>query len=291
MKTTMMTTTTTSNEIGRLALESMLIEVSVTPKPGLVDRNNSGAHRDMGFFTFMRSAASLHSCFQEFAESGVIAGINNIALSKFFTNIRRIGIRAEEKMFAATDGINTHKGEIFSLGLLSASAGYLSGSKKVVDSDSVMKLAGKICSGLCEHDFRDARNKDYDSLTNGERIYLEHGITGIRGEAESGYQTVRNISLPALRKYLSEGLSMNDALAFTLIHIIANNQDTNIISRHNIITAQEVMNTCKSIIASNNLSIQKLYELDEDFIARNISPGGSGDLLAVTYFLYMLDII
>ena len=291
MKTMMMTTTTTSNEIGRLALESMLIEVSVTPKPGLVDRNNSGAHRDMGFFTFMRSAASLHSCFQEFAESGVIAGINNIALSKFFTNIRKIGIRAEENMFAATQGINTHKGEIFSLGLLSASAGYLIGSKRLVNSDSVMKLAGKICSGLCEQDFRDARNKDYDSLTNGERIYLEHGITGIRGEAESGYQTVRNISLPALRKYLSEGLSLNDALAFTLIHIIAYSQDTNIISRHNINIAKEVMNTCKSLLEGNNLSIQKLYELDEDFIARNISPGGSGDLLAVTYFLYMLDII
>ena len=286
-----MTNTTTSNEIGRLALESMLIEVSVTPKPGLVDRNNSGAHRDMGFFTFMKSAASLHSCFQEFAESGVIAGINNIALSKFFTNIRRIGIRAEENMFEATHGINTHKGEIFSLGLLSASAGYLIGRKKLVNSDSVMNLAGKICSGICEQDFRDARNKDYDSLTNGEKIYLEHGITGIRGEAESGYLTVRNISLPALRKYLSEGLSLNDALAFTLINIIAYSHDTNIISRHNINTAQEVMNTCKNILDGENLSIKSLYELDEDFIRRNISPGGSGDLLAVTYFLYMIDII
>lgn len=288
---TMMITMTSNNSIGRLALESMLIEVSVTPKPGLVDRNNSGAHRDMGFFTFMRSAAGLHSCFDEFAESGFIAGINKLSPSKVFANIRKIGIMAEEKMFAATGGINTHKGEIFSLGLLSASAGYLAGSKGVMNSDSVMNLAGKICAGICEHDFGEARNKDYDSLSNGERIYLAHGITGIRGEAESGYQTVRNISLPALKKYLSRGLSMNDSLAFTLINIMAAAQDTNIISRHNIETAGEVMNLSRKMLEREDLTLQEIHKLDEEFIRRNISPGGSGDLLAVTYFLYMLDII
>lgn len=288
---TMMTTMTSNNSIGRLALESMLIEVSVTPKPGLVDRNNSGAHRDMGFFTFMRSAAGLHSCFDEFAESGFIAGINKLSPSKVFANIRKIGIRAEASMFAATGGINTHKGEIFSLGLLSASAGYLAGSKGVAGSDSVMNLAGKICSGICEQDFGEARNKDYASLSNGERIYLAHGITGIRGEAESGYRTVRDVSLPALKKYLSGGLSMNDSLAFTLINIMAAAHDTNIISRHNIETAREVMNLSQKMLERGDLTLQEIHKLDEEFIRRNISPGGSGDLLAVTYFLYMLDII
>ena len=56
--------------IGTLALEAMLVEVSVTPKPGLVDSNNSGAHRDMGFFTFIKSAAALRDSFEEFARAG-----------------------------------------------------------------------------------------------------------------------------------------------------------------------------------------------------------------------------
>ena len=76
--TTMMMTSKAGKKIGSLALESMLIEVSVTPKPGLIDMNNSGAHRDMSFFTFMKSAASLNTCFEDFAEAGIIAGQENL---------------------------------------------------------------------------------------------------------------------------------------------------------------------------------------------------------------------
>ena len=103
----------TSSEIGRLALEAMLVEVSVTPKPGLVDRNNSGAHRDMDFFTFMKSAASLGESFVNFAEEGRAGGVKGIPPAEIFPAVRQIGIEAERRMFRATEGINTHKGEIF----------------------------------------------------------------------------------------------------------------------------------------------------------------------------------
>ena len=284
--TTNMKMMTTTREIGRLALEAMLVEVSVTPKPGLVDRNNSGAHRDMNFFTFLKSAASLHSCFEEFAAAGYDGAQNDLTPGKIFPVIRKIGIAAEKRMFAATEGINTHKGEIFSLGLLSACAGYLAGTGEALTAESVMSTAGVMCAGLCERDFAGVREKSV--LTKGERVYIEHGITGIRGEAEAGYPVVRDCALPALREYISRGLSVNDALAFTLLHIMANAHDTNIISRHDLDTSQEVMRTSRELLASG-AELQEVRRLDDEFIARNISPGGGGDLLAVTYFLYMME--
>ena len=45
------------NKIAAFAVEGMLYEVTATPKPGLVDRANNGAHYDMDYFTFMSSAA------------------------------------------------------------------------------------------------------------------------------------------------------------------------------------------------------------------------------------------
>ena len=273
----------TSRDIGRLALEAMLVEVSVTPKPGLVDRDNAGAHRDMGFFTFLKSAAGLRHCFDDFA----LAGTTSPSASGMFPVLRRIGLEAEHDMFEATGGINTHKGEVFSLGVLSACAGYLSVRGEPLTSDAVLDLAKTVCAGLCEADFAETRRKPRSLLTKGERVYLEHGIAGIRGEAEAGYPVVRGAGLPALKKYLADGLSMNNALAFTLLHIMAVNYDTNVISRHDLGTAREVMRTAERLVAEG-LTLGKLRALDEEFIARNISPSGSADLLAVTYFLHSL---
>lgn len=286
--TTKTTEMMTSKNIGRLALEAMLIEVSATPKPGLVDRNNSGAHKDMNFFTFMKSAASLHSYFEDFAKAGFSGACEKILPEKIFPVIRKTGIEAEKDMLNATNGINTHKGEIFSLGLLSASAGYIAGMNEAVTSEKVLQLSADMCRGICEHDFSRAKMKSPDMLTKGEAIYLEHGISGIRGEAEKGYPVVKNYALPALKKYLDENFNMNDSLVFTLINIMAVNDDTNIIARHGVNTCEEVKRISRGMLL-DSLSIDEICRLDAEFIRRGISPSGSADLLAVTYFLYMLE--
>lgn len=269
--------------IGRLALEAMLVEVSVTPKPGLVDRRNSGAHKDMNFFTFLKSAAGLRNCFDDFAK----AGSKSKSPSEMFSVLRKIGLVAEKNMFSATEGINTHKGEIFSLGVLSACAGYLAANNEVLTAEKILSLASVVCAGLCDSDFAETRTKSPELLTKGERVYLEYGIAGIRGEAEAGYPIVREAGLPALKKYLADGLSLNDALAFTLIHIMAVNFDTNIISRHNMRTLGEVCDAARQII-DEGICIRKINMFDKEFIRRNISPSGSADLLAVTYFIHSL---
>lgn len=99
------------NKISSLAMEGILFEVSATPKPGLVDRNNAGAHKDMDYFTFMSSAAALHDTFDIFVRLGW--EYRNEPIESLLQSLRCVGVKAEHRMFAFTNGVNTHKGMIF----------------------------------------------------------------------------------------------------------------------------------------------------------------------------------
>lgn len=275
------------HRVATLAVESILYEVSATPKPGLVDRSNSGAHRDMDFFTFMSSAAALHSVFDEMVLAGVHA--QHKPIKSMWPDLRKAGIKAEELMFSATHNVNTHKGEIFSLGILCGCAGWQFGIGEKLDADTLMGLAGELCEGLCAMEFSRIHDKAEVDQTKGERIYLRYGFTGIRGEAESGYLTVKSISLPRLRSFVRRNIPINDALVQTLLYLIANTVDTNVISRHDNDTAEYVREYAEKVIKRGGMFTiegrEALDKMDEDFIEKNISPGGCADLLAVTYFL------
>ena len=49
----------TSAEIEQCIKSTILGEVYTTPKPGLVDRHDNGAHHDMNVYTFERSADAI----------------------------------------------------------------------------------------------------------------------------------------------------------------------------------------------------------------------------------------
>src|SRR4051812_47765287 len=104
--------------ISQKALLSLLYEVSASPKPGLVDRYNQGAHKDMDFFTFMASSAALSNYFNDCVAEGVKYSGQNP--QELFFSLRSLGVDAEKSMFEATDNVNTHKGLIFSLGIICA---------------------------------------------------------------------------------------------------------------------------------------------------------------------------
>lgn len=278
----------TIETIGAIAVEAMLYEVAATPKPGLVDRKNSGAHHDMDFYTFMSSAAALHNVFDRMLRLGLEN--QDQPIKNLLAPLRQIGIQAEKQMFEMTQGINTHKGMIFTLGILSACAGYAAGKTKL-SSDKLCGLAAEMCAGICQRDYHGLTQKA--QLTKGEKMYLQHGLTGVRGEVESGYQTVREISLPIYRKLRNTNVNINDALVQTLLHLIANTKDTNIISRHNLKTAQYAKKAAQKLIEKGGIYSANGYDsvaqLDQDFIERYISPGGCADLLAVTHFLHVIE--
>lgn len=258
-------------------------EVSTTPKPGLVDRNNRGSHRDMGLKEFFASAVALRPFFCRFAETGFLT--RDADPKETFQSIRGIGVEAEEAMRKATRGVNTHKGAIFSLGLLCAACGRLDPYDWT--PEALTRECAAMTKGLCAQDL--AGITPENAKTVGERLYAQYGITGVRGQAEAGFPAVLQVGLPVFRECLKNGLSENDAGAVTLLHLLAATDDTNLIARSNRETQLEIKAQVAELLQQTPCpAMDAIAKLDEDFIRKNLSPGGSADLLAMTVFLHFL---
>ena len=276
--------------ISKLATKALLYEVSISPKPGLVDRYNSGAHNDMDFFTFIDSSVALIDYFHKCTEVGIeFKGDDATLLLK---NIRPIGIYAEDNMFEATRGINTHKGLVFSLGIISAVAGmhFKEFNNTNISSKEISDKVRMVAKDL-SLELNDAKYKE--APTYGERLYLKYGVKGIRGEVESGFETVMKYSLPVLKELSNKDTNINDKLIQVLLYLMANTEDSNILGRHNLEILKFVKDKSRIAISHGGYLTPygKLYveEMDKYFIEKNISPGGSADLLAITIMLYILE--
>lgn len=278
--------------IAKYALQALLYEVSASPKPGLVDRFNRGAHKDMDFFTFMASSASLVFYYFNCAEAGIkYAGGRP---EELFKALRGIGIKAEKAMYEATGGVNTHKGLVFSLGIICAAASCCIEENKAecVDTDVICTKVSLMTKGLCLQEL--AAMSKVEGLTYGERLYKKYGLKGIREEVESGFPTVRNCSLPVLKQLNSmKTYHMNDIYVQTLLHLMAVNDDTNIAARHDMEMLEYVRQYARYVLDAGGMlspqGAEMVYEMDREFIKRNISPGGSADLLAVTAMFDLLS--
>ena len=260
-----------------------------SPYAGLVDRSNTGSHRDMDIFTFEASAVSLNHYFEKFA----LCGMENShePFSRIFSRLRSLGIQAEEAMFAATNGVNTHKGLIFALAVMNCSLGYMYANGISFAHSELLKVNRLLVADVLE-DFKGVTVNN--ARTHGERLYAKYGIKGARGEALSGYQTVLSLALPILVGAIARGLSINDAGILTLLHIIAESEDTNIVSRSSYEEMKQLQSFLKKALSEETeWTSEKLTAfaaaLDREWIRRNISPGGSADLLALTYFVWLYE--
>ncbi len=273
------------------AVKSLLYEVSATPKPGLVDRYNNGAHKDMDFFSFMSSTAALGYFFYECALIGI--GFRGYNYNELLSKIRIIGIKAENKMYKATGGANTQKGLIFSLGIICTAAANCYQEKKntKITTEEICKKVSLMTEGITKRELGKAFKKE--KMTYGEKLFVKYGIKGIRGEVESGFMTVREVSLPVLHRLLVlEKKSINDSLVQVLIHLIAKTEDTNILGRHDIKTVDYAKCMANKALLLGGIFTEEgksfVEKMDVDFIEKNISPGGAADLLAVTVMFYFL---
>ncbi len=266
-----------ADKVAGLACRALLYEVHVAPKPGLVDRENSGAHRDMDEFTFLSSASALYPYFRDCATKGALYREKP---KELFLLLRMDGKLAEERMLLATGGINTHKGAIFSMGIFCAVLG------SFIGQPFDLCVFAQRCKILCEDLLRDFEGLDKkDQLTHGERLYLHYQVTGIRGEAAAGFPSVLQIALPALRQAVGEGKSLNDAALFALLQLIAKVQDTNILIRSDLDTLHWAQEQAANTLALGPTA-ERLRQLDQRFTEKRISPGGCADLLALSLLLY-----
>ncbi len=260
--------------IAHLAVSSLLAEVHASPKPGLVDQNNNGSHRDMNLAMFEASAESLYSSFCQCAEAGIHLKDDLPVLA---AKLRATGLQAELQMYAVTGGINTHKGAIFSMGVLCAAA--VMGFKTLEELQANCRT---IASGLLE--------KDTASGTHGLAVRETAGTGGIRKEALSGFDTAFSVGLPALEEALAAGRSENDSMVYALLRIIAATEDSNLVHRGGAEGMDFAQREARRLTADGPRALdpEKVRSLDEEFIKRNLSPGGSADLLAFSGMLYRL---
>ncbi|MGN0708444.1 MAG: triphosphoribosyl-dephospho-CoA synthase CitG [Faecalibacterium sp.] len=266
------------------AVRALLYEVGTTPKPGLVDRQNNGSHRDMDCFTFMSSATALWPYFRSCTRTGQQTADRPAA--ETFAALRPLGCKAEGDMLAATHGVNTHKGAIFTVGILCAALGRLNRALWSCP-ERVLQEISSMTAGLTGADFAGLTKEN--ASTVGQRLYLKYGITGIRGQVEAGLPAVREYGLPVLEQGLAQGYDLNRSGCAALLAILANSTDTNMIARSDRATQQAVAQELRELLKRNPYPDEEtLNELDRRFIAANLSPGGSADLLAVCYLLHFL---
>ena len=269
----------------QLGWQAMVTEVALTPKPGLVDSHNSGAHRDMSYGHFIASANAIEPWLGEFIHHGALSAMSTP--SEALTGLRKIGLGCERAMFAATGGINTHKGTIFSLGLLCAAIGRSYRLQQRVTPSGLCHCVAQFSHGLVEREL--ANGPVHLAQTAGQRLYQRYGMTGARGEAQAGYPLVIKLALPDYQQRIVAGESTQVALFNTLLLLMAHNQDTNVASRGDMAGLLWMQQRAQSIISQGGVrdsaDLGKIIEFDRECIDRNLSPGGSADLLIITYFL------
>ena len=282
-----------SNHIGLLMQKALFYEVNTSLKPGLVDRLHNGSHKDMGLSTFINSAYSLSNYFCQCVKEGLSCDCSKKDLPLLFQKLRSIGKQAEKTMLFATQGINTHKGIIFSGGILCGAIGYyISTNSKDISSENFLSSLSEICRYMLP-----ALLNDYLTLTqntaktNGEKLYLEYKITGIRGEAKEGFPHLFNTGFPLFQAVLKEDFTLWQAGLITLLHYIAYTEDTNLIIRSDYQLACKIQKDLQKFLnhATYEEQLSILPKLDHFFVSQNISPGGSADMLALTYFLYFIQ--
>ena len=189
-------------------------------------------------------------------------------------------------MYRVTKNVNTHKGAIFSLGILCGAAGRVRGNGKELCPEVLIEECIHMTKVPMEYFFETMGDKPD---TAGCRFYRKYGIKGIRGEVMTGFPSVRKEGLPVLEGLLDKGYSFDRAGSITLLHLITATVDTNLITRSDYLTCMRIRKRLQKLISGNQILSTAIIEaLDEEFIRNNISPGGSADLLAVSWFLHFI---
>jgi len=262
--------------LGRAAIVSLYDELALAPKPGLVSFVDAGSHHDMDAGTFLRSLFALRHYFVRIAAQG--------AAGAAFAPLEQLGIAAEARMLRATGGVNTHRGAIFTLGLLCAAAG-ASGHRCDAPTVRATLLArwGDALAARVHH----ARD------THGARVARRHGLRSASEEAAQGLPTLFEHVLPALRRARRAGADDRGAKLHALFTAMAEVDDTNLVHRGGLQGLRDAKWLARDFLACGGglspdapLRAARAHAL---FVERRLSPGGAADLLAAALFVERLE--
>jgi triphosphoribosyl-dephospho-CoA synthase len=262
------------------AVRSLHAELVLYPKPGLVSPVDNGSHADMDAGLFMRSLFSLRHYFILMAHAG--------AQAASFDELKQYGMQAERRMLGTTKGINTHRGAIFSLGMLCAAAGYCHGRMLPLSASNLRGvLLANWGADLLAH-----ASPAVTSLSNGIRAQHLYAVNGARAEGAQGFPAVFEIGLPQLLQSLATGASASEAQLDALFQLMAQMSDTNVYHRGGADGAALVRQAAEQFMQSGGTAQtgwrSRALACHHLFVDRNLSPGGAADMLSATWFVYQL---
>lgn len=260
--------------VAKRAKIALVVEVELTPKPGLVDCKDNGSHKDMDIQTFYKSIDAIAEFFMKFLQVGYESSQDDR-----FEDLRAVGKECEKAMYEATNGVNTHKGMIFSLAVILGSMGSLVRRKTSINKKDLQKSISYMCRDLMQKDFKVKKEHE----TPGERYFQDTKKGGIRQEAQNGYKNIFDISLPYYLE-CKEKFNEDRALKMTLLRLMSLIDDTSIYNRGGLQALKYAKKRAKECLKNEDID-KSIRELNEDFIEKNLSAGGSADMLALTKFL------
>jgi triphosphoribosyl-dephospho-CoA synthase len=295
-----------AHHLADLAVAALIDEVTLTPKPGLVDLRSRGAHRDLSWDLMCHSAWALHPTFAAMAQAGCRAGYGAGAgagagdghgdARRLREQIGAIGRSGEAAMMQATGGVNTHRGAIWALGLLVTAAAQASTQRNTGNPDNTGNTDALAPAAVAAQAGTLARIGDrfapVRSGNNGERARREHGVGGAVTQAQAGFPHVIKVALPALAHARRLGASEDGARLGALLAIIARLDDTCVLSRGGAPALLAVQTGAAAVLAAGGdagadsaAGRAALQQFDAQLLERHLSPGGAADLLAATLLL------
>lgn len=263
-----------ADRLADLAVDALIDEADLSPKPALVDRRGSGAHTDLHLGLMHASALALWPAFKEMAEAALHIGEVGLPLREA---IGRIGREGEQAMLATTNGVNTHRGAIWALGLL-------------VTAAALRPASIALCTArLALLDDRYAPKP----LSHGAQVAQRYGARGAREEAQLGFPSVLQRGLPQLQSSRANGVGEQNARLDALLAIMTELADTCVLYRAGEQGLHAMQSGAQAVLdAGGSASLtgrRRLHELDLQLIALNASPGGAADLLAATLLLDRIE--
>ncbi|KAB0566745.1 triphosphoribosyl-dephospho-CoA synthase [Pseudomonas palleroniana] len=263
-----------ADRLADLAVDALIDEADLSPKPALVDRRGNGAHSDLHLGLMHASALSLWPMFKAMAEAAIEFDEIGLPLREALGQIGREG---EQAMLITTQGVNTHRGAIWALGLLTAAA--------ALQPRAVTLTAARLA----------LLNDRYapQPLSHGVQVAQRYGARGAREEAQLGFPSVMQRGLPQLRTSRLQNVGEQNARLDALLAIMTELADTCVLYRAGPEGISAMQQGAQAVLEAGGSATlagrRRLHELDLQLLALNASPGGAADLLAACLFIDRLD--
>ncbi|MGI3744756.1 MAG: triphosphoribosyl-dephospho-CoA synthase [Janthinobacterium lividum] len=270
-----------AERLADLAVDALIDEADLSPKPALVDRRSSGAHTDLHLGLMHASAISLWPAFKQMADAAIAISDINPALRE---TIGRLGREGEAAMMRTTNGVNTHRGAIWALGLLVTAA--------ALDPDDLSP------EGLCQRAgqlavIEDRHQTANQSHSHGQTVAQKYGAMGAREQAQAGFPAVIQTGLPQLLCSRAAGHGEQNARLDALLAIMTTLSDTCVLYRAGEEGLHAMQHGAQRVLDAGGSATlggrRALNQLDQQLLSLNASPGGAADLLAACLFIDRLE--